>query len=540
MKNRLSWFLAVALLAGLSPRVEAALKESAGHVDIQLKVKDGSWKQVGILAFDETPRQETLQLPGFLFKGLDKAEFRLKQPDNDETQYDYLALEQGGRTLKALEMEQAGSGASLMAKLSKADLDVAEMHGKTLLAEWKLAGPAPEYRLVLKARSSLTADLTGQPFQIFDGFTAQGKPRLYEMGARDGSSLRVRTAVLKPSSGHPAAPLDAELKVEKGRLKGWLDFNSDNDPGDSDFATLLAFNAEGKDKAFKVGPLDSRWGRAEWAYGGKQVAWQHMRYDFDVPVSKLPRLKDGKLGLAFLAYGTCSTDEDAFVKSIEINGATSGVSMTANTPADITVTAATHDIAGYNPNYYTGTVTAKLLDPYGDAVFVTSTTVVLFTSTYNCFTPNFYFQFTPTCQGTWTVSANALGSPDTNPNDGYMSLTFTVSGGGICPSPTETPTLTPTPAFQASGSSDVILAPVPAKVGDKVCAYFDSAPTQSHWQVYDVDGELVGSFSFGSQDDQCWDTSSSHVAPGLYFVRLDVTTAKQGERVVWKKVVLTR
>jgi hypothetical protein len=83
----------------------------------------------------------------------------------------------------------------------------------------------------------------------------------------------------------------------------------------------------------------------------------------------------------------------------------------------------------------------------------------------------------------------------------------------------------------------VVLAPVPAHRGGDICLYPDERISGSKWEVYNVMGVSVKSLTFNSPYGNCWNTSG--VAPGVYFVLLNLSYADGKETKAWKKVVVT-
>jgi hypothetical protein len=105
---------------------------------------------------------------------------------------------------------------------------------------------------------------------------------------------------------------------------------------------------------------------------------------------------------------------------------------------------------------------------------------------------------------------------------------------------TATPVLTSTPSqtpkFGNSGADHSIVGPVPAKRDQPICLYFPAQPISSKWTVFNSAGEKVASLSFGSESSQCWD--HVNVAPGIYFVSLEVETAAGKEKRVQKVAIV--
>jgi hypothetical protein len=95
----------------------------------------------------------------------------------------------------------------------------------------------------------------------------------------------------------------------------------------------------------------------------------------------------------------------------------------------------------------------------------------------------------------------------------------------------------PTLAFNQSPLGKTVLAPVPAKAGQPVCLFFESAPSRSRWEIYNLAGERISSLSFDGPSGHCWNTAQA--VPGLYFIRASFEDA-QGSKVIWQKVAITK
>jgi hypothetical protein len=118
-----------------------------------------------------------------------------------------------------------------------------------------------------------------------------------------------------------------------------------------------------------------------------------------------------------------------------------------------------------------------------------------------------------------------------------MTVTFTPT---VVDSPTPTSSLpsspTPTPTFLGQGQ--LILAPVPARPGQRVCLYFDRPAAATSWEVFNVAGEGVARLSFMQSQNNCWDTSQA--PPGIYFVEIKITYLDGTTARVWRKAALTQ
>jgi hypothetical protein len=97
---------------------------------------------------------------------------------------------------------------------------------------------------------------------------------------------------------------------------------------------------------------------------------------------------------------------------------------------------------------------------------------------------------------------------------------------------------TATPAYAASHLNRLQLAPIPCRIGQPLCLYFDRAPASCVWEVFNTGNDKVADLSFGAGYAQCW--TDPKLAPGMYFVRLSVVyqDGRRKEQVI--KAVMVR
>ncbi len=94
------------------------------------------------------------------------------------------------------------------------------------------------------------------------------------------------------------------------------------------------------------------------------------------------------------------------------------------------------------------------------------------------------------------------------------------------------------PGFAGSGLGRALLAPVPVAAGQPLCLYFDTQPSSSQVELYNVAGELVSSGTFGATGSACLDTT--HLASGIYLARIVVHDASGGTRTSFQKVAVLK
>lgn len=551
-----------------------------GHIKVELKTAKG-WLELYQPAYALQQAEHRLSVPAVMARD-GKLTLRLSAPDNDETQIDYLNLN-GGRLLSAKDL---GNGESYLKKFASADHDVMEVRGRQILAVLQAPKGAEDLELQLVGRSSNNASIPREPFKL--GAAAVAGSDRNQMGTlrlspKDGASVRIDTGAVSSGSGHPSAPILGSVRVAKDRLKAHLDFGPDNDPGDDDYASLVAYDANGQTKEFKVTAGETAHGKAAWAYGAA-APWQHMAFDIDVPLASVPRDKDGQLSLMLLAYGTCSAsgaNADYYATSVAATG------VSAGNPATINVYASTLSGGG---GFTDGpvTVTVKVFDPFN----VTVSTQVLYSIQNNgscLFNPALSFSFTPNCSGNFGLSATVVGGNDPNPNNAPATGTLVVTGGSACvynsptstPSPTSTATATPSPSPTSTATRTPVATgtpswtitpthtitdtptpcsgpcpptPVPtetfapqqsvtgpvvlvtsAKVGEPIYIVFPSLPSASTVTIYNTAGDRVGEIKQAGANP-LWKTSG--YSAGLYWLKITATLSDGSNVDTWKKAVI--
>lgn len=532
-------FSLIALVALASLSQADTIVGTPGHIKVELKTAKG-WVELYQPAYKLQQTRQSLSVPvEMLAKG--KLTLRLNAIDNDETQIDQLALE-GGKLLSAKDLN---TGQDLRAKLNKSDRDVAEVNGHVVEVVLSAPKGVQELNLILEARSSNNAAIPNTPFRL--GAGAVKGARNCENGpisleAVEGASVTLDPGVMSSSSGHPSAPMFGHLKVEGDRLKGHLNFGPDNDPGEDDYASIVAYDAKGKAKEFKVTFADQRYGKARWDYAPAPAAsWQHMMFDLDVKLSELPRDSNGKLALEMLAYGTCAGGENANYYAASIN------SPAVTLPNDIIFSVTANNGGSGNGNAQTISFTAEIKNPYGVVV------ANLFnTGPFMCYSlpGTAAFTYTATCSGDYTITAYARGAVGDNTADPGLVQTVVVSGGSVCvspsPSPTPSPTFTqsPTPVSAVPGGTPLTQATAPGvqvlttstTPGGTMTFVFPKVPSRMQVIVYTLAFEKVTELNASNANPQ-WKTSG--VAPGIYLFNLKGTLSDGTNVDTWKKGAIT-
>jgi hypothetical protein len=142
-------------------------------------------------------------------------------------------------------------------------------------------------------------------------------------------------------------------------------------------------------------------------------------------------------------------------------------------------------------------------------------------------------------QGVWTAAGVQSVSSGVTTVTGYVYINST--NIGVVSNHFSTWGVFQTAALDSStaGGGD-ILAPVPANSGSNICLYVDSNTANtmvaSSWYVYSVSGYQVASLNFSNQPQQCWTTTG--IARGLYYVKINITFADGSSRTEWHKVIV--
>ena len=466
-----------------------------GTVLVEAKDATGAWIEAGRLKYDFHYKGQTLSLPA---AAAPSGELRVTFKDNDENQLDAASLSQDGRALALRAATESVSGQSLLKKLAAPDRDILEVGHDPVLVRFAAPQGSGELKFTLHARSASQHEFLGYPFWVRD---TDGQQQVsYKMDAREGQALRIRSAILKSSSGHPSAPILGDFKIQDGRLRGSVDFGPDNDPGPDDYVTLVARDEKQEMHEFKVGMQPGKWGHVDYVYG-PAATWQYMRFHFDVPLAELPQASRGSLGLELLAYGTAcgNQDQDARVNSMNHFPVSPAVA------ASVTVTAYIGEGSGvFVWSAHSVSVTCVVVDGSGNTVL----NQVGVGAINTCGNAQLNFVFVPDCPGSYVAYFNAIGNPDLNPNNGLSNHPFTVTG--VCSTPTETPTSTETPVDTATptftatpsetGSSTMTASPSSS-------ATASATPSQSQTKTPSSTVTVTGTATQTATDPQLTQTS---------------------------------
>jgi hypothetical protein len=135
---------------------------------------------------------------------------------------------------------------------------------------------------------------------------------------------------------------------------------------------------------------------------------------------------------------------------------------------------------------------------------------------------------TPSETPSSTITATVSDTPAASPTHTQTSIAPAISS-------TPVPTFTATPAYQANGMGlDVLLGPVPQVKGQPLCLWFARAPGSASVALYNVVGDRVAAYDFGSEGlNACIDTQS--MAPGIYVAKMRVDGFERVQKVVLVK-----
>lgn len=531
MKKLLSVLLSLPLaLSALSGEDGRPFKGTPGLVQVELRQADGAWLHVGQADLNQIQGLRKVQFPlGLAEEG--RVQLRLTQSDGDKAQLDLVRLSVDGKALKPSGLHQVGLADDLRAKLANEDLDVVSAHGVELEGQWKTGAGKGLATLELAGRLSRWSELSQSPFEWRGSCGAQGaEPFQFKAGQK--AERRFRFDDVQPSSGHPAAPVEGFLRSDGKRLTGTLHFSPDNDPAPTDYAELLAFDAQGEAKAYRVSLMDDSYGRTQWAYGGP-VAFQHMRHDFDVDLAELPKDAQGGYTLGLRAYGSCAGGTgDAFSSELRVNGLTETATASAGVEVYVTATARMAvNFSNYSTYYYPVTVTLRVLDAGGATVNTqVQTGEFNFNTACNAdATLNMVFPVTFSCEGTWVVHADSVATGDTGPDNGGRSLAVTVSG-------TPCPTAVPTPLPSQEAGWGPVIVPGSAPRGTDQRISFPKPLQSAEGDLFNATGDRVGSFNHNSAGVLLLKTAN--LAPGLYYARIKARYADGGSETVLRRFVI--
>ncbi len=281
----------------------AGLLTSPGKYVVEVQVK-GQWVEAARIGANKHLNEMHVNLKGFIEKNK-TIRVRVKAIGGGHAHMDSITL--GGHApLKIMNAKAIDPMGKLMAR----DLDVIDVTGKTIEAEFNK--PSGDL-LVVSGR--IEPDVIGKtPFlfplaNLYKGINSDSKFYTYDLNGPK-SSKPFFAEMSYSGSGHPDGVTYGWVTHDKDNMYVGIDFTGDNTmDGEADYTKVFVKTSEGI-KEFKVTAVDNKWGEAFFTYTDK-VPYQHKVYQFAIPMDEIAQKDTETFELAFAAYGTDSPNVGA-------------------------------------------------------------------------------------------------------------------------------------------------------------------------------------------------------------------------------------
>ena len=233
---------------------------------------------------------------------------RITQQGGTAAHIDYVAL------LDDLEVVPVSAvclddGTSVLQKVIHRDNDVADVHEKTIEVTWDEAAvgsmlileaneeqPIKE-RAICTPHSMLPQNMEEYMLQNNGGMAVDGIPdELCDTGDADFNSYWM------PSTGHPWGTTYLWLRSDGAYLYALMEVISDNTYDETGWGSLYVFTG-GELKEFRITSSDDTYGLPGFVYTDK-VGWQHMVYEFHIPLAEIGTATGDSIKLGYGSYGT--------------------------------------------------------------------------------------------------------------------------------------------------------------------------------------------------------------------------------------------
>jgi uncharacterized repeat protein (TIGR01451 family) len=277
---------------------------SGASYDVYVKTVDG-WALQEQLYLSKYYETVSIDLSGVLPDVDGEYTVRIAQHGGIAAHIDYVALgeESPASPTSAICVDD---GTNVSRKVVAQDNDVADAWGKTIECTWESSVSSPvlivnanieHYTIEAPIRTPciMTPELM-LPYVITNNgiITVDGVPD--SLGAPDFSDYWT------PASGHPYGYTYLWLRCDSEYLYGLMEITGDNTYDKTGWGSLY-INANGALKEFRVDNKSHGYGVDGFVYTDK-VAYQHIVYEFKIPLAEIGAGLDDSIKIGYGSYGT--------------------------------------------------------------------------------------------------------------------------------------------------------------------------------------------------------------------------------------------
>ncbi|RLF39112.1 MAG: hypothetical protein DRN12_07410, partial [Thermoplasmata archaeon] len=197
-------------------------------------------------------------------------------------------------------------GSNVLHKILHEDNDVADAWEKTIEVTWDKSVSSPT--LLFRANEEPFAN--GSPLftphhmipEFMMPYTVEDNGVITIDGVPDTLSSPDFSSYWMPTSGHPKGFTYVWLRSDGEYLYATMEITSDNTYDDTGWGSLYIY-ANGDVKEFKIDSSHHEYGREGFVYTAK-VSWQHMVYEFKIPLSEIGISLGDTIKIGYGSYGT--------------------------------------------------------------------------------------------------------------------------------------------------------------------------------------------------------------------------------------------
>jgi len=273
-------------------------------------LQEGSWVDRGVLHYDFHYKTEEFDLTEWLGHIDGPYRVRITQKGMDAAHVDYIALSVNGRRYTPAEAVDVSRGEDIRPKVGTQDNDVADVHESTVDLTWQNLPPGKRVSLVMNAREEDLASRKASPFRFpqagyYPVELDSGPPVRVdgEITLEDGLPEPLFREYTRPVTGHPEGYTYGYIRSDGTYLYGVLDFTPDNtlDRG-NDWAAMEVVTPRATTR-YLISDSQRDYGTSKLTYT-ERVNYEHMVYEFRVPLEEIGARPGDTIDVAFTVYGT--------------------------------------------------------------------------------------------------------------------------------------------------------------------------------------------------------------------------------------------
>jgi len=277
---------------------------------IYYKIGD-NWKEIKTLHLSKFYEYYMIDVSDLLTNDVDEYIFRIEQKGGITSHIDYISL-YNGEYFSPYNAYNIESRDDVSSKIIKKDNDVVNSHNQVFEFKWINKFDETPRFLILNANEEL--------YEIERPITTpriMESQNMMEYTIKNNGMISIENIdynlepdlsdIWHPGSGHPTGKANLWLSSDGKDLFGVLEVTSDNTFDETGWGSLYILK-NGEINEFRITSKDDRYGDSYFSYKGT-VSWQHMVYEFCIPLEEITSEVKDTILIGFGSYGTMSNEE---------------------------------------------------------------------------------------------------------------------------------------------------------------------------------------------------------------------------------------